>query len=859
MENRLGSGGGITETGTGTAMDDMEDSLFEGMVLFDPSSSSSSQLPVKSPLDDDNKHDDVVELRNHGEISQQPPQSPTPAATTTTGASFEPLDENLFSDLTLVQPQSQDDVSSSLDHPPLSPSSSSSSRSTTDFATTLASPSQTSTTITSTSVSSSRGAAPLARSLSSQNSSTRKKKRAGIRIGYGRAAQSQDSNVDVDDIQPQLRLRSHSTSPSPSPSPFPSPSLSSASSLPVVAEEKCEPGEERQQIVPDSEISSDLTVAATATSVAEEQIEINEATPNLESVELTLKNIPQEKEEENTQVQSRENSMESRYDQIKTQIADKLNYAQQAVASVSAKRKDFIRKRRKAAEELNLASAKHKEMEKELEEAVESEDFETAERVSDSLAAAERNKELLSIALRDAEADCDAIDSKVQEALEMQIVAEEECAALLESFAVDADHDADAVISNAESKTSEEMEKWLSLSEALEVKKMEVEIESHVLSGACLVLDDSIEHAVKDDREESELLHKKKNMLAEELQELLALVKQKEAEIAENDSKIEKVEKRMADVVSSFQEAQSNIHSKSENLQLGLSQLELDSDALSRKKKEIDDYFLQEEARGSKIRELGRNSADEAGMYKEVVNLRRSLVQFISKSWEDKARLARTEQKLFDDVQMLKQDISAVRASLQDLSSTKSGTQQAIESSKQRLLFIEKRVPELESEKRVAATARNFKEAARIANEAKTLYVEKESLQTKIEEAMSELKKIEDDINDNVNRLQEKEENVSSMEKELEMVRYQRLLLLAGAATAERSAAIEFGDLQEADILLKEAEAADSEARKIQPTSKVKEEESDIVPKPFISMELVATLDKKQLAELAASTQMAAP
>ncbi|XP_024991805.1 cingulin-like protein 1 [Cynara cardunculus var. scolymus] len=837
-------------------MDDMEDSLFEGMVLFDPSSSS-SQLPVKSALDDNNKHDDSIQLRNHGEISQQPPQSPTPAAITTTGASFEPLDENLFSDLTLFQPQSQDDVSSTLDHPPLSPSSSSSSRSTTDVATTFASPSQTSATITSTSVSNSRGAAPLARSLSSQNSSTRKKKRAGIRIGYGRTTQTQDANVDVDDMQPQLRLPSHSTTTSPSPSP----SLSSASSLPVViAEEKDEPGEQKQQIIPDSEISSDLTAAATST--AEEQIKINEVIPNSESVELTPKNIPQEEEEEEKekkQVQSRENSMESRYDQIKAQIADKLNCAQQAVASVSAKRKDFIRKRRKAEEELNLASAKHKEMEKELEEAVESEDFETAERVSDSLAAAEKNKELLSIALRDAESNCDAIDAKMQEALELQIVAEEECAALLESFAMDADHDADAVISNAKSKTSEELEKWLSLSEALEVKKMEVEIESHVLSGACLMLDDSIEHAVKDDREESELLHKKKNMLAEELQELLALVKQKEAVIAENDSKIEKVEKRMADVVSSFQEAQSNIHSKSDNLQLGLSQLQLDSDALSRKKEEIDDYFLQEEARGSKVRELGRISAAEAGMYQEVVNLRRSLVQFISKSWEDKARLARTEQKLFDDVQMLRQDISAVRASLQDLSSTKSGTQQAIESSKQRLLFIEKRVPELESEKRVAATARNFKEAARIANEAKTLYVEKESLQTKIDEVVSELKKIEDDINHNVNRLQEKEENISSMEKELEMVRYQRLLLLAGTATAERSAAIELGDLQEADILLKEAEAADSEARKIQPTSKVEEEEFDTVPKSFISMELVATLDRNQLAELAASTQMAEP
>lgn len=816
--------------------------MFEGMVLFDPSSSSSSssQLPLQFPVEDDNKHADSIELPNH----REPLQPPTSAATTTAGASFEPLDENLFSDLTLIQPQSQDDdVSSSLDPPPLSPSSSSSSRSTAEFATTitLASPSHTSTTVTST------------RSLSSQLSSTRKKKRAGLRIGYGRAAQAQDSAIDVDGTQPQPHL------PSPSPSQSQPPSLS----LPVVvSEEIVEPGEEKQQkqIHPDSGISYESSIAEAPTFEAEEQPKIDEAIPSADSVGSTLEDDLQEEEEEEktvTQGQIREDSMELRYEQIKKQIADKLNSAQQSVASLSAKRKDFIRKRRKAAEELSIASAKHKELEKELEEAVESEDFETAERVSDSLASAERNKELLSIALREAEANCDDIDSKTQEALELQIVAEEECAALLKCFAADADHDADSVISNAETKTSEEMDKWFSLSEALEVKKMEVEIESHVLSGARQVLDDSIENVIKDDKEESDLLHKKKKILADELQELLALVRQKEAEISENDSNIEKVEKRISDAVSSFQEAQSKIHFKSENLHSGLSQLELENDALSRKKKEIDDYLLQEEARGLKIRELGRVSADEAGTYQEVLNLRKSLIKFISKSREDKTRLSKTEEKLFDDLQMLKNDISSLRASLQDLSSTKSGTQQSIESSKQRLLFIEKRVPELESEKRVAATARNFKEAARIANEAKALYVEKETLQVEIEEAMTNLKKIEDDINYNVEKLQEKEENISSMEKELETVRYQRLVLVAGAATAERSAAIELGDIEEADILLKEAQAADFEAKKIQPASN--EKEFDSISKFFISMELVSTLDKNQLAELAASTQISAP
>ncbi|XP_071733017.1 uncharacterized protein [Rutidosis leptorrhynchoides] len=314
------------------------------------------------------------------------------------------------------------------------------------------------------------------------------------------------------------------------------------------------------------------------------------------------------------------------------------------------------------------------------------------------------------------------------------------------------------------------MEMWFSLYEALEMKKMEVEVENWLM---LQVLDDSIDHVIKDDKEESQHLYKKKKILEQELQELLNLVKLKQAEISENDSKIEYVEKKMADAVSSFHEAQMNIHSKSESLQSGLSQFELENDDLTRKKKEIDDFHLQEETRGSKIKDFGRISADEARMYQENINLLKVLIDYISKSREDKIRLAKKEQDLFDDVQILKQDIASVRASLQDLSSSKSEMQQAIESSKQSLLFLHKRVPEIESEKRVAATVRNFKEAARIANEAKALYVEKETLQLKIQQAMTDLKTLEDEVNNNVERLQEKEQTISLMEKELEIVRYE--------------------------------------------------------------------------------------
>lgn len=125
-----------------------------------------------------------------------------------------------------------------------------------------------------------------------------------------------------------------------------------------------------------------------------------------------------------------------------------------------------------------------------------------------------------------------------------------------------------------------------------------------------------------------------------------------------------------------------------------------------------------------------------------------------------------------------------------------------------------------------------------------------------MERAISELEKLEEEIEETVSRLQETESLILSKEKEVAMARFQRLLLIAGAATAERIATLELGDLEEANLLLAEAEAADLEAKKLQPIYNLKVEEFENVPRHFISMELVSSLGRKQLAELAAAVSL---
>lgn len=733
------------------------DSLFEGMVLFTPNNSTNKS---ELDLETHNRHDLVNNQPQQLPLQQQHDYAQDPAAVEShqppSSSSSEPLDENLFSDLTLqfqtpTQTQEEDVVQIPTSKPTPTPTPKTTSR---------------------------------------HNSTSRRKKRAaGLRIGYARSNSNSKVDDDVDDVYVD------------DDNSLPLPPISSTpvgpTTLPSVSVE--------EQVV-----------------VANDQVE---ALPEL------------------------------RLDQSKALIADKLNRTRQSAASVSVSRKDAIARRRAAADHLNLASLEYANLEKQLEEACEAEDFDTAQRLSDSLAAAQKQKQALLDALRDAEANCDDLDSKMHHLLQSQIAAEEECASLLQRFATDASNDADLVLQTAEAHSSKETDEWLSSTEALQAKKMELEIESHIIHDAGLSLNTSIDTLVEDDKLEKECLCKKKDILMDELDKLLALVKRKEQEIAQNDHDIKQVKERIDRALSDFQDMQSNIQAKSSDLQAGLSQIHAESEALSTKKTEINAFLTQEQEREAKLRELARASAEEAETYQQVATLRKTLMSSILKSREDKVRLAKTEEELSKDVQMLQQDVSASRATLQELSSKKSSIQQDIATSKQKILFIDKRVPELEAEKKVAATARNFKEAARLAAEAKSLNVEKDGIQIDTERAILELEKLEQEIKETVNRLQETEGHIQSKEKEVATARFERLLLISGIAKAEREAALELGDLEEANLLLAEAEAADSEAKKLQPIYNLKLEEVESLPKHFISMELISNLGRKQLEDLAASVQ----
>ncbi|KAK1606356.1 hypothetical protein QYE76_030029 [Lolium multiflorum] len=755
------------------------DSLFEGMVLFAPSLSAAAEAP-------------------------EPPKPPTPRpaaaadADADTSAASQPLDEDLFSDLTLLAPQSpldQDQQPQAQDRPasPVSPAP----------------------------------AAALSRQPSS--SALRKKKRA-VRIGYGRSPQSAPA------LPPTVALAPTTTTTITAAATV-IPTASSSGSLPVpdapsipsqYSDHQADNGDEEVASVLDPEVSSsDVKQEAKEEDVGEKEVAGGAGAAAV--------------------------GIEERLALLRSQMSGKLDSIQQRAAAVAAKRRQLAGRQRKVAEDVASAASKHKDLERELEEACEAEDFERAERISDSLAALETGKDRLLTALRDAELDYDSVDLELQEVLESRIAMEEEAAALLEQFVKDATDHADLVSKQAKEMSSKEIEEWQTSMEILQIKKLEMEVETELVLSARSGLEGSVEHLIEDDKREKDMLSKKGDTLTLELAELLELVRLKEAEIAENNARIQEVQERISAVVSRFHGSQSDIDMKINSLQEAQNKIDQDTEVLVLKKNEIDNFVSSTEQKDSGLREIINACSSEAKACQQSVEIRRKLASSILKSRQDRIGLLKREEEISQDIQMLRQQTTDARTSLQGISSRRAGIQQEIATFKQKLSFMDKRGPELEAEKKVAAAARNFKEAGRIAAEAKALYSEKEELHAKLEKAGTDLEIIEKDITATTDKIQECEGLIVLKEQESAMTSYKRLRLDSSAARAELTAATETDDSEEVEILRKEAEAAESKALELKTMYNLQPDGDEYTFQPVVPIAFITNSTWQQLAEMASS------
>lgn len=373
------------------------DSLFEGMVLFDPSEYRIQIHPTREDSDDPGPIvSDQPDLPNSAadEVTTTVSASASTSATTTASSSHlsEPLDENLFSDLTLVTSMHKDQTQIQLDQNSLP----------------ITDPLQAATImkIPGSVVGEAADRDPgLIVSVSRQMS--RRKRRAGLRIGYGRDAHTPNPTPDLHSTHFSNHIRGDDDDQHPDALPQIQPSASPPQTLAPHG-----PSVDNNNIESTSFVSQE-------DHITERQNQQDADRHKKNSVEAEVRDSP-----------------EFKLEQVRIQISEKLGHARNSVASVSTSRKEVIQRKRKIMDNLKISLDRYSHLEKQLEEACEAEDFETAERLSESLASAEREKQAFLMELKDAEALCDAMDSRMHEVLNFLIATEENCDSLLQTFAM---------------------------------------------------------------------------------------------------------------------------------------------------------------------------------------------------------------------------------------------------------------------------------------------------------------------------------------------------------------------------------------------------------------------------------------
>nr|ACN33476.1 unknown [Zea mays] len=461
-------------------------SLFEGMVLFAPEpTAAEDSVPAPAPA--------PAPAEDSVPVPAAVPELPSAARHDADAASSvpPPLDEDLFSDLTLFAPP-QEPLSLEQTPPPLLPQGEDRSHA-------------------------ALAPAPLAPTpgLSRQpsTSSLRKKKRA-VRIGYARSPQP--------------------APPSP-PATVPASAAAAAISASTIAFLDASPYPAATRTL-DQLPDRQLDVHVNGYEAHAEAVDVDTNSPHVvEAVDVDTNSPRVEEEEAKEDDDGKEDEdagvaalgVKERLGLLRSQISGKLDSIQQRAAAVAAKRRLLAGRRRKVAEEATSVASRHKDLERELEVACEAEDFERAESISDSLAALEKEKDGLLTALRDAELDYDSVDSELQEVLESRIAAEEEAAILLEQFAKDANEHAISESKQAQELSSKEIEGWQTSMELLETKKLEMEVETQLVLEARSGLEGSIEHLVEEDKLEEGTLSIKGEVLTKELADLLELVRLK--------------------------------------------------------------------------------------------------------------------------------------------------------------------------------------------------------------------------------------------------------------------------------------------------------------------------------------------
>ncbi|KAI5081474.1 hypothetical protein GOP47_0004657 [Adiantum capillus-veneris] len=509
-------------------------------------------------------------------------------------------------------------------------------------------------------------------------------------------------------------------------------------------------------------------------------------------------------------------TIEERFSFIRTALSMNAECIQKRISTISQSRKAAAQKRRQVREIVTRSTLEFKEVEEEIQAACEREDFEKAEQLDEALVLAQKAKEAAMEEFIAVEAEYDKYASNMHEEVQLLITSEEEGFSLLEQLRQDAADTAKDRRKDSEDVVKIRTEELLANEVNIKVEKEKLMLEIQKVEDAKMELSCRIKSSVHGESKEKQRLEEERHVLLQELDALLAAVRLKETQIAEHDKKIGDLEKKINNSVTGLEQEKVKMEAVLYELASDLDHLDRESKSLDERRKQVEAEGICAQEAAQKLLELSSIVKAEAEKLQDAILVRKAAAKVALSSKEKRLSLATQEKQHVEDANCFRDQTSSLRTSLQELASEKVKLQQESLSATQQISSIEKRLPEVEAEKKLAAGSRNFKEAGRLAAEAKALLSNKERKVAESRRVTKDLQVLEQELEIRTKDLTDLESQLRTKEKTAAKARYERLRLLAAATRDERDAASELEDFEEAKSLDVEAAAADKEADDIQ-------------------------------------------
>lgn len=200
---------------------------------------------------------------------------------------------------------------------------------------------------------------------------------------------------------------------------------------------------------------------------------------------------------------------------------------------------------------------------------------------------------------------------------------------------------------------------------AIELRKKKLDLELNDVAKAKEELTKAIDNLTQSESEEKAALTEKRDKLSVELQDLLTLVKIKEAEIAECDEHIVDVDKRISSVAATFQSQKADLDAKLETLAISALKLEKDSNVVSEGRQGIEQLLAEAEEKSCRLENSARLAFDAGKAMREAVKLKKSIAVSMMLSRKKRTELAEKEKQAQTEAQLLRQSAASTRALLQ--------------------------------------------------------------------------------------------------------------------------------------------------------------------------------------------------